>query len=223
MRQLLKKIPFFGRARRAAKRIRKAYNRRFGPSRLRKLLAASPRKKIVIGAADKYDAGWIPTDMDYLNLLQPADWSRFFQPNSLEAILAEHVWEHLTEEEGREAAKRCFEYLRPGGYLRVAVPDGLHPNPTYLDWVRPGGASPMQTANDHKVLYTYRTLRTLFEDSGFRVDLYEYFDEAGTFHDRDWNEKEGKIWRSKRFDKRNAGGDLTFTSIILDAVKGSAD
>lgn len=219
MRQFLKKIPFIMRARRAANKVRRAYNRRFGPSRLRRMLATSPRRRIVIGSSSKYDSGWIPTEMEFLNLLKPADWDRFFQRNSLDAILAEHVWEHLTEEEGQDAAKRCFEYLKPGGYLRIAVPDGLHPNPTYLEWVRPRGASPMQLANDHKMLYTYATLKRLLESSGFRVDLYEYFDEAGAFHYSDWDVTAGKIWRSKRFDKRNTGGSLTFTSIILDAVK----
>jgi predicted SAM-dependent methyltransferase len=219
MRQLLKKIPFVKRARRAANKIRRAYHRRFGASRLRRMLAATPRKRVIIGSSDRYDSGWIPAEMEFLNLLKQADWDRFFQPTSLDAILAEHVWEHLTEEEAHEAARRCFEYLRPGGYLRVAVPDGLHPNPTYLEWVKPGGASPMQIANDHKVLYTYTTLKRLFERSGFRVHLYEYFDEGGTFHYNDWDVKAGKIWRSKRFDKRNTGGTLIFTSIILDAVK----
>jgi predicted SAM-dependent methyltransferase len=219
MRQLLKKFLFIKPARRAARKIRKAYDRRFGPARLRRELAASAHKRIVVGSSGKYDSGWIPTNVDYLNLLKPADWDRFFQPNSLEAILAEHVWEHLTQEEGYEAARTCFQYLRPGGYLRVAVPDGLHPSPTYLEWVRPGGAAPMQIANDHKVLYTYSTLRELFESSGFRVKLYEYFDEAGTFHCHHWDEKAGTIWRSKRFDKRNKEGNVMFTSIILDAVK----
>jgi predicted SAM-dependent methyltransferase len=106
--------------------------------------------------------------------------------------------------------------------LRIAVPDGLHPNPTYIEWVKVGGASPTQIANAHKVLYTYRSVRELFESSGFGVTLYEYYDETGTFHCNDWDEKAGKIWRSKRFDTRNRGGELVFTSIILDAFKGAS-
>jgi predicted SAM-dependent methyltransferase len=219
MRQLLKTIPGARSAFRAAKKIRKAYDRRFGASRLRRRLAASPRTRIVIGTGNKDEPGWIPTQMEFLNLLKPADWERFFQPASIEAMLAEHVWEHLTPEEGSTAARTCFTYLKPGGYLRVAVPDGLHPDPAYHEWVRVGGASPGQIANDHKVLYTYGALKELFERSGFRVVLYEYFDEAGTFHYREWDENAGKIWRSKRFDPRNAGGKLAFTSIVLDAVK----
>jgi predicted SAM-dependent methyltransferase len=51
-------------------------------------------------------------------------------------MLAEHVWEHLTEEEGLAAARACFKYLSPGGFLRVVVPDGLHPDPAYVEWSR---------------------------------------------------------------------------------------
>lgn len=218
MQRLLRTIPLIGRARRAVRKIRKAYQRFLGPHRLRKA-GGSPHKRIVIGAGTKHEAGWLPTQMEFLNLLKPADWERYFQPDSIEAMLAEHVWEHLSQQEALVAAGNCFTYLRRGGYLRIAVPDGLHPDPSYLEWVRVGGASPMQIANGHKVLYTYATLRDLFERSGFRVHLYEYFDEAGAFHYHDWDEKAGKIWRSKRFDERNRNGNLGFTSIILDAVK----
>jgi predicted SAM-dependent methyltransferase len=215
----LKNIRSLKYARRAAIRVRRAYNRHLGPRRLMKMQANPSPKRIVIGSAFRHDPGWVPTDIEFLNLLKPGDWDRFFAPASLDAMLAEHVWEHLTLDEARTAARTCFKYLKPGGYLRIAVPDGFHPDPTYRDWVRPGGASPGQLANDHKVLYTYQTLRDVFESAGFRVELYEYFDEAGKFQYRDWDEKAGTIWRSKRFDKRNTGGKLVFTSIVLDAVK----
>ena len=219
MPNLFARIPLLVKARRRVRRLRKAYYLRVGPSRIRKAVAASPAQRIVIGAGSKQPPGWLPTQIEFLNLLEPAQWESFFQPDSLQAMLAEHVWEHLTPEEGAQAARTCYRFLRPGGYLRVAVPDGLHPDPEYHEWVKVGGASPMQVANDHKVLYTHDTLRALFESAGFRVDLYEYFDEAGTFHFHDWDERAGKIWRSKRFDRRNAGGTLRFTSIVLDAVK----
>ena len=53
--------------------------------------------------------------------------------------MAEHVWEHLSEADARAANRLCFRYLKPGGVLRLAVPDGLHPDPGYIDEVRPGG------------------------------------------------------------------------------------
>lgn len=220
LRRLLKKIPFIRPARRTVEKIRRrAFNRYLGPSRLRRRLAAATRKQIVIGSSGFHDPDWIPTDIEFLNLLKPADWDRFFEPHSVDAMLAEHVWEHLTPEDALAAAKTCFTYLRPGGYLRVAVPDGLHPDPTYQGWVKVGGASPNQKTNAHKVLYTYKTLTALFQSSGFRVILYEYFDETGTFQSHAWDQKLGTIRRSRRLDKRNQDGTLTFTSIILDAVK----
>jgi predicted SAM-dependent methyltransferase len=128
--------------------------------------------------------------------------------------------------------------------LRIAVPDGLHPDPAYVELVKAGAApdegeagSPASRSDEggnaanHKALYTYKTLKKVFESAGFRVVLYEYFDEAGTFHCHDWDQKAGTIWRSKRFDPRNKDRQLSsvypgsmddylsYSSIILDAIK----
>jgi predicted SAM-dependent methyltransferase len=176
-----------------------------------------PPIKIVIGAAGVSEGEWIATDIEYLNLLKPSHWKRYFKINTIEAILAEHVWEHLTQEDGLTAARQCFQYLKPGGYLRVAVPDGFHPDPDYIELVKVGGTG--LGSSDHKVLYNYETLKKLFEKAGYEVRLLEYFDKRGSFKFLDWDEKAGKIFRSKRFDERNINGKLNYTSIILDAYK----
>jgi predicted SAM-dependent methyltransferase len=200
-------------------RMNRVYERRLGARRFQRRIGSAPLRRIVIGACSKHDSGWIPTEISYLNLLKPEHWERALVPASLDAMLAEHVWEHLTPKEAEKAVQICYTYLKPGGYIRIAVPDGLHPSPEYLSWVRPGGATPGQLSNDHKVLYTYQTLVSEFEAAGFSAKLYEYFDELGEFHYRDWNTAEGTIRRSKRFDPRNSDGSLTFTSIIMDAYK----
>jgi predicted SAM-dependent methyltransferase len=212
--------PFWVKARRTAAKLRRAWNRRVGPQRLRKALARTGDPRIVIGSgASQIDGDWVSTDREFLDLLKSADWQRFFQPNTIAAMLAEHVWEHLTPEQGLQAARTCYYYLRPGGYLRLAVPDGFHPDPEYISWVKVGGKSPMQVANDHKVLYTYKSIRELLERAGFRTKLYEYFDENGVFQYQPWDPGAGMIRRSRFFDKRNKGGRLVFTSIVLDAIK----
>lgn len=180
-------------------------------------LSLQPVKKIIVGASGTKFEGWVPTDQDVLNLLVESDWASYFKPNSLDAILAEHVWEHLTPEDAIIAATYCFNFLKPGGYLRVAVPDGYHPEPNYIEGVKPGGSG--AGADDHKVLYTYDTFRKVFTSAGFDVTLCEYFDEHGEFHGIDWNPVDGMIHRSKRFDNRNVDGYLHYTSIILDAKK----
>jgi predicted SAM-dependent methyltransferase len=180
-------------------------------------LSRQPVKRIIVGSGGKYSDGWVATDKASLNLLIEGDWARYFHPDSLDAILAEHVWEHLTPEEAITAATCCFRFLKPGGYLRVAVPDGYHPDPNYIGDVKPGGSG--AGADDHKVLYTYDTFRNVFISVGFEVSLWEYFDEHGTFHNLEWNPADGMIQRSIRFDSRNFTRTLTYTSIVLDAKK----
>ena len=173
--------------------------------------------KIVVGASNIYEKGWTATEIDFLNLLNENDWRYFFQENSIHAILAEHVWEHLHPTDGLLAAKACFKYLKPGGYIRVAVPDGYHPDKEYIEYVRPGGTG--AGADDHKILYNESSFKKLFQEAGFQVRLLEWFDEDRNFHYQEWDTKDGMIWRSKRFDERNKDGQLKYTSLIIDAVK----
>ncbi len=109
----------------------------------------------------------------------------------MDAILAEHVWKHLDCNAAIVAAQNCFTYLKPGGYIRVAVPDGLHPDDSYIDYVKPGGWG--ADSDDHHVLYTYSTLQTVFASVGFQIRLLEYFDERGRFHDQERAPADGMI------------------------------
>jgi predicted SAM-dependent methyltransferase len=102
--------------------------------------------------------------------------------------------------------------LKPGGYIRVAVPDGLHPDPSYREYIKPGGAAGGPVGG-HLVAYTYKDLVSVFESAGFATQLLEYHDESGKFHVEEWNAADGMIHRSVRFDPRGA------VSIVLDARK----
>ncbi len=174
-------------------------------------------KKVIVGAGGTHYPGWIPTDQRILNLLVDSDWSALFQPNSLDAILAEHVWEHLSLEDGAKAFRNCFVYQKQGGLLRIAVPDGFHSDPDYIAQVKPGGYG--SGADDHKVLYNYRTLSALLENAGYKVRLLEWFDEQGKFHHENWDVEDGLIRRSTRFDPRNSTNPTAYTSLIIDASK----
>jgi predicted SAM-dependent methyltransferase len=169
--------------------------------------------RIVLGASGVFESGWIPTDAHELDLLEPEAWRRYIKPNSIDALLAEHVWEHLTLAEGRIAATTCFRYLKNGGYIRVAVPDGFYPDPEFQEYIKVGGVAGGGEIGGHQIVYTYRELCGVFESAGFRTTLYEYHDERGTFHGREWDPAQGMIHRSKRFDPRGP------ISIILDATK----
>lgn len=111
----------------------------------------------------------------------------------------------------------CFEFLKPGGAIRVAVPDGNNPDPAFIEYARPGGTG--AGADDHKVLYRIESLSAVFQSAGFEIRPLEYFDAAGAFHTSEWEPNDGMITRSLRFDERNSDGRPHFTSVIIDAVK----
>jgi len=205
-------------ARKAAAKLRaaeaKAAQRR---AELKAQIAAAAPLRLVVGASGIFEPGWVATDIDDLNLLAETDWRCLFAPASIEAILAEHVWEHLSESDGLIAAQQCHRFLKPGGHLRLAIPDGYHPDPAYIEHVRIGGSGP--GADDHKVLHTYRTLIQMLTKAGFETQLLEYWDEHGTFHATDWDPAAGMVHRSKRFEKRNSDGVLRYTSLIIDGLK----
>jgi predicted SAM-dependent methyltransferase len=174
-------------------------------------------KKVIIGAAGITYPGWVGTEQNILDVTDRSTFLRYWEPAFVSAFLAEHVWEHLDEESTEVANHNCLEFLKPGGWLRLAVPDGLKPDPDYINWVRPGGTGP--GAEDHKVLYDYKSMKMTLERAGFRVLLLEYWDESGDFHFRDWSSKDGHVRRSSRYDPRNQDKSLAYTSLIVDAIK----
>jgi len=184
-----------------------------------KIKRAAKRSPLInaIGAGDECAAGWVATDKEHVDVVYPASMSKYFKKDAIDAIVAEHVWEHLTDEQARLAALNCRRYLKSGGHDRIAVPDGYFPDDQYIEMVRPGGSGP--GCDDHNVLYNFRILRDLFSSQEFEVRLLEYWDESGTFHTEPWNAEDGLIRRSAEHDPRNSYCGLRYTSLILDAIR----
>ena len=176
--------------------------------------------KIIIGAGKQFYPGWIATHQEQLDLLRREDWAASFGERQIDALLSEHVWEHLTEAEGRQAAANCYEFLKPSGTLRCAVPDGNFPNSEYQRMSQVGGPGiPGHSAADHKIVYDYRLFADVFRSAGFDVELLEYCDENGRFHYHQWSAADGPIYRSLLSDHRNKDGEIGFISLIIDARK----
>lgn len=173
--------------------------------------------KVIVGAASTKQNDWISTNYPILNLNEAQTFNALFGKLRVKAFLAEHVWEHLSDVDCIEASRNCFNFLESGGYLRIAVPDGLHSSVDYVNNVKLGGFG--YGADDHKVLYNYKTLSKVLLDSGFEVKLLEWFDESGQFNFVDWLPSDGLIERSTRFDERNKTNPTAYTSLIIDAIK----
>lgn len=179
-------------------------------------------RKVIIGAGDTTIKGWQPTNINTLDVLKESDFAKYWSPNSLDRLLAEHVWEYFTGYEASIALSNCHKYLKKNGVLRIAVPDGYLPDKKYQKQNAPG-KQPIALSPDnvisHQVVYTYQSLSSLLQREGFFVKLLEYWDEKGNFHSCYQNDNNGIIKRSYSNDPRNADGKPHYTSLIIDAIK----
>jgi len=175
--------------------------------------------RIIIGAGDQQWTGWIATQKNNWICANPKTGRPAFTCDSQMPSCAS-MYEHLTKAEGRTAAALCFQWLKPGGYLRCAVPDGNFPDPDYQILARAGGPGPGgHPAAGHRVCYDYKLFSDIFISAGFDVDLLEYCDENEKFHYHQWSADDGPIYRSLLMDHRNKDGVIRSVSLILDARK----
>lgn len=114
-----------------------------------------------------------------------------FVDGSVDAIYAAHVWEHLTLSVAKHATAECFRVLKPGGVLRLVVPNLRDAAENYLDSKDPEAAlelnkklyyRPLEECRSwiyglylaltdfhhHKFMYDPEQLTSLFIKSGFR-------------------------------------------------------
>lgn len=173
--------------------------------------------KLGIGSGPIQQEGWLSSDVDSLDVRSRAAWKAVFGKYRADAVLAEHIFEHLSEEEGRVAFANCFSFMEAGGHLRIAVPDGNHGDPDYIDHVRPGGTG--LGADDHRILYTRELLEEMLQSVGFRTYALEYWEKDGGFVHIPWDDDDGRVRRSFHHDPRNEDGKPNYTSLIVDGVK----
>ncbi len=173
--------------------------------------------KLVVGAGPTKFSGWFSTDIETLDVTKESDFKKYFIKKKIRNILAEHVLEHLTNEQLDKMVRNFYQYSDENINIRIAVPDGFHTNQHYLNSVKPGGIG--MGALDHKNLFNYKTLSALFVKQGFKSHLVEYWDENSEFHAGYKNDDKGFVERSKLNDDRNKDGKPFYTSLIIDFTK----
>jgi predicted SAM-dependent methyltransferase len=207
---------------RSVRRVRQDNQIRQGRKRIRQQILNQRSQqqpiRLVVGSFNTQFDGWISTDIPYLDAVNAAHWKYLFPPASIDRILAEHVFEHLTVEQLETFLRLARPYLAPHAQIRLAVPDGYHPSPDYIAYVRPGGTG--SGAEDHKVLYNCDLMTQAVENAHCEYRLVEYFDRQGNFHQVEWSPEDGMVMRSADHDRRNAVKPLSFTSLIVDMWPG---
>jgi predicted SAM-dependent methyltransferase len=180
-------------------------------------LKTSDSINLIVGAGPFKFKGWFSTDIATLDVTNESHFKKYFKRKKINKVLAEHVLEHLTNEELELMVKHLYKYSDDDINIRIAVPDGFHKEENYINTVKPGGTG--EGAEDHKNLFNYKTLSSLFENQDFVSYPKEYWDEEGEFHTTYTNDDFGKIRRSFINDDRNKDKVPHYTSLIVDFKK----
>ncbi len=145
------------------------------------LLARDPLL-LHLGSGTQYKDGWVnidlagdPVDLAW-NLARPLP----LPAGCAAGVFSEHVLEHLPFEAGLGLLREAHRVLRPGGIVRIVVPDGGKLLRSYVDGgrgfieeTRGGRPTPMTAVNElfywyrHCWLYDTETLTLALEAAGF--------------------------------------------------------
>jgi len=144
--------------------------------------------KVHLGCGKRFLKGFIHIDIiDYDHIDYVSDVSKlgFFEDESCEEIYASHVLEHIKKTETKQVLQEWNRVLKPGGKLRVAVPDF----DSVVEYVSNNGPSSLgdvqgllyggQTHdfNFHHVCFNFNILSGLLIDSSFKnIARYDWRD-----------------------------------------------
>ena len=105
------------------------------------------------------------------------------ESGSLEGIYTEHCLEHIEFKDMKENLKEFYRLLKPGGLVRIVMPDGeiyldiyqkRKQGSTELMPFEEGYISPMARINGifrnhgHRFIYDFETMKRLMEEVGFK-------------------------------------------------------
>lgn len=137
--------------------------------------------KIPLMASVLYRAGMMPIErlhqhrrgvfrkVRYLNLLKPLP----FEENSFEFVFSSHVFEHLPRVSLARLLDEIHRVLRPGGTMRVSVPDLTIMVNSYQEEDGDAFVKAMfeidqaNAKNRHQWMYNERSMRAMLSEAGF--------------------------------------------------------
>ena len=108
-------------------------------------------KYLNIGCGNNYSTNNEWTNLDFVangikvmpyNLLKGIP----FENNNFDLVYHSHLLEHFTKDDGEKMIEECFRVLKPGGVLRIAVPDLEQIIKNYLNLLEIGNRNPADEA-----------------------------------------------------------------------------
>jgi SAM-dependent methyltransferase len=137
-----------------------------------------------LGSGKTPKSGWVNIDLvgDPVDLAWNCERRLPFGDATVDALFHEHLLEHLPLKSGLDLTLECYRLLKPGGILRVGVPDVARLLRSWLDQpsdfvesVRPGRPTPFLAVQEvfyccgHRTMYDFETLALLCRAAGFEM------------------------------------------------------
>ena len=126
-------------------------------------------KYLNLGCGNHYSTAQEWTNIDFVssgknviahNLLKGID----FPANTFDLVYHSHVLEHFSKIDGENLIIECFRVLKPGGILRIAIPDLEQISKKYLQYLELG----IQNPNDEIVRANYEWMKIEMYDQTVR-------------------------------------------------------
>jgi predicted SAM-dependent methyltransferase len=142
-------------------------------------LAGSQPLRLHVGCGWTHLDGWVNVDLfaTRADIVWDLRQGVPLPDGSVDAIFHEHMLEHMSLRDGFLFTRECARLLKPGGVLRVGVPDAGACIDSYSgkgtpDWAasRPTGMVAVQALfyeNGHRAMYDGETLTLLCKAAGF--------------------------------------------------------
>lgn len=167
---------------------------------MQKLLKRPSEKKYLnLGSGPRGidDNKWINIDgFKDKNVHHCCDFSRGlpFSAGTFDGIFCEHVLEHFDFGNGKLLMKECLRVLKPGGVIRIVVPDGNKILRAYFDnaefiinYKQCENKFPMEAVNkwfyqryEHQCIYDADYLTDMLRKAGFTSAVQKEFRSAST-------------------------------------------
>lgn len=164
----------------------------FQRRKARALAVSGGPLRLHLGSGGQPKQGWVNLDLagDPVDLAWNLAHGVPFADASVDAVFHEHLFEHIPLEAGLGLMDETFRVLRPGGILRVGVPDAgaliqsYVGDGEYLDLIHPArptrllGVQELFYWHRHTTMYDEDTLALVFRAGGFSSPTVRAFGES---------------------------------------------
>jgi predicted SAM-dependent methyltransferase len=138
--------------------------------------------KIHLGCGKRYIPDFVHIDVrkfPHVDYIASVDKLDMFKDNSVDLIYACHLLEHFRRNETENVLREWYRVLKPGGILRIAVPDFEKLVEVYLKYkdlrliLGPLVGGQDYPENTHYRVFDFETLSEVLKKIGFK-NVYKY-------------------------------------------------